>query len=40
MNRFFFIGLSIAIVAFLTSNILLLFGEKSIISKELYVSEY
>ncbi|RLJ90807.1 efflux RND transporter periplasmic adaptor subunit [Planococcus citreus] len=40
MNRFFFIGLSIAIVAFLTSNFLLLFGEKSIISKELYVSEY
>lgn len=40
MNRFFFIGLSIAIVAFITSNFLLLFGEKSIISKELYVSEY
>ncbi|MBT2581309.1 HlyD family secretion protein [Planococcus sp. ISL-109] len=40
MNRFFFVGLSIAIVAFLTSNFLLLFGEKSIISKELYVSEY
>ena len=40
MNRFFFIGLSIAVVAFLTSNFLLLFGEKSIISKELYVSEY
>ena len=40
MNRFFFVGLSIAIVAFITSNFLLLFGEKSIISKELYVSEY
>lgn len=40
MNRFFFVGLSIAITAFLTSNFLLLFGEKSIISKELYISEY
>ncbi|MBB5179431.1 HlyD family secretion protein [Planomicrobium koreense] len=40
MNKFFFIGLSIAVTAFLTANALLLFGEKSIISKNVYVSEY
>ncbi|ANU10076.1 hypothetical protein A1A1_06027 [Planococcus antarcticus DSM 14505] len=40
MNRFFFIGLSIAIIAFLTANSLLMFGEKSILSKSVYVSDY
>lgn len=40
MNRFFFIGLSIAITAFIAANALLMFGEKSIISKNVYVSEY
>lgn len=40
MNRFFFIGLSVAITAFIAANALLLFGEKSIIPKNVYVSEY
>ncbi|MGI2327706.1 efflux RND transporter periplasmic adaptor subunit [Planococcus sp. YIM B11945] len=40
MNKFFFIGLSIAITAFLAANALLLFGEKSLVAKEVYVSEY
>ncbi|MDN7226493.1 efflux RND transporter periplasmic adaptor subunit [Planococcus liqunii] len=40
MNKFFFIGLSIAITAFIAANALLMFGEKSIISKNIYVSEY
>ncbi|MDN7244730.1 efflux RND transporter periplasmic adaptor subunit [Planococcus shenhongbingii] len=40
MNRFFFIGLSVAVTAFIAANALLLFGEKSIISKNVYVSEY
>ncbi len=40
MNKFFFIGLSIAVTAFISTNALLLFGEKSIIAKNVYVSEY
>ena len=40
MNKFFFIGLSVAVIAFISANALLLFGEKSIISKNVYVSEY
>lgn len=40
MNRFFFVGLSIAVIAFLTANTLLMFGEKSILSKSVYVSDY
>lgn len=40
MNRFFFIGLSVAVIAFLTANSLLMFGEKSILSKSVYVSDY
>ncbi|MBD8013325.1 efflux RND transporter periplasmic adaptor subunit [Planococcus wigleyi] len=40
MNRFFFVGLSIAVIAFLTANTLLMFGEKSILPKSVYVGEY
>lgn len=40
MNKFFFIGLSIAITAFLAANALLMFGDKSILAKDVYVSEY
>lgn len=40
MNKFFFIGLSIAITAFLATNALLMFGDKSILAKDVYVSEY
>ncbi|MGH2316955.1 efflux RND transporter periplasmic adaptor subunit [Planococcus sp. SE5232] len=40
MNRFFFVGLSVAVIAFLTANSLLMFGEKSILSKSVYVSDY
>ncbi|MBT2570934.1 efflux RND transporter periplasmic adaptor subunit [Planococcus sp. ISL-110] len=40
MNRFFFIGLSVAVIAFLTANSLLMFGDKSILSKSVYVSDY
>ncbi|MDJ0330430.1 efflux RND transporter periplasmic adaptor subunit [Planococcus sp. S3-L1] len=40
MNKFFFVGLSVAVVAFLTANALLLFGEKSILPKSVYVSDY
>lgn len=40
MNRFFFIGLSVAVIAFLTANSLLMFGEKSILPKSVYVSDY
>ncbi|WP_298824539.1 efflux RND transporter periplasmic adaptor subunit [uncultured Planococcus sp.] len=40
MNRFFFVGLSVAVIAFLTANTLLMFGEKSILSKSVYVSDY
>lgn len=40
MNKFYFVGLSIAIVAFLTANALLMFGEKSILPKSVYVDDY
>lgn len=40
MNKFYFVGLSVAIVAFLTANALLLFGEKSILPKSVYVDDY
>ncbi|AIY06338.1 hypothetical protein Plano_2373 [Planococcus sp. PAMC 21323] len=40
LNRFYFVGLSIAVVAFLTANALLMFGEKSILPKSVYVSDY
>ena len=40
MNKFFFIGLSIAITAFLATNAILMFGEKSVLTKDVYVSEY
>ncbi len=40
MNKFFFIGLSVAVTAFISANALLMFGEKSIIDKNVYVSEY
>lgn len=40
MNKFFFIGLSVAVTAFIFANALLLFGEKSIIAKNVYISEY
>ena len=33
-------GLSIAVIAFLTANTLLMFGEKSILPKSVYVSDY
>ncbi|TWT27682.1 efflux RND transporter periplasmic adaptor subunit [Planomicrobium sp. CPCC 101110] len=39
MNRFFFIGLSIAVTAFITANFLLLFGEKSVLPKTVYIGE-
>ena len=40
MNRFFYVGLSVAVVAFLTANTLLMFGDKSILPKSVYVSDY
>lgn len=40
MNKFFYVGLSIAITAFLATNLLLMFGDKSIVSKSVYVNEY
>lgn len=40
MNKFYFVGLSVAVVAFLTANALLMFGEKSILPKSVYVNEY
>jgi len=40
LNRFYFVGLSVAVVAFLTANGLLMFGEKSILPKSVYVSNY
>ncbi|MDN7241754.1 efflux RND transporter periplasmic adaptor subunit [Planococcus sp. N028] len=39
MNRFFFIGLSIAVTAFIASNFLLLFSEKSTLPKTVYIGE-
>ncbi|RNF39993.1 efflux RND transporter periplasmic adaptor subunit [Planococcus salinus] len=40
MNKFFFIGLSIAITSFLAANAILMYGEKSVLTKTVYVSEY
>lgn len=40
MNKFFFIGLSIAITAFLAANAILMYGDKSILTKTVYVSEH
>lgn len=40
MNKYFAIGLSIAITAFLAANAILLFSEKSLVPKKLYLSEY
>lgn len=40
MNKFFYIALSIGIAAFLATNALLMFGDKSILTKDVYVSEY
>lgn len=40
LNKFFFIGLSVAISAFIAANALLMFGEKSILVKDVYISEY
>lgn len=40
MNKYFVIGLSIAISAFLATNAILLFSEKSQVPKKVYISEY
>ncbi|WP_033541590.1 hypothetical protein [Planococcus sp. CAU13] len=40
MNKFFMIGLSIAITAFIAANAILLFSDKSIVDKRVYISEY
>lgn len=40
MNKFFMIGLSVAITAFIASNAILLFSDKSIAEKKVYISEY
>ena len=40
MNKFFFIGLSIAITAFLAANAILMYGDKSVLTKSVYVSDY
>ncbi|HSO58351.1 MAG TPA: HlyD family efflux transporter periplasmic adaptor subunit [Paenisporosarcina sp.] len=40
MNKWLTIGLSIAISAFLGANAILLFSEKSVISKAVYIHEY
>lgn len=40
MNKYFIIGLSIAITAFLAVNAILLFSDKSIVPKKLYMSDY
>lgn len=40
MNKYFAIGLSIAITAFLAANAILLFSDKSIVPKKLYINEY
>nr|WP_084226106.1 hypothetical protein [Planococcus salinarum] len=40
MNKYFAIGLSIAITAFLAANAILLFSERSQVPKKLYISEY
>ncbi|WP_281863187.1 efflux RND transporter periplasmic adaptor subunit [Planomicrobium okeanokoites] len=40
MNKYFIIGLSVAITAFLAINAILLFSDKSIVPKKIYVNEY
>ncbi|QHJ70516.1 efflux RND transporter periplasmic adaptor subunit [Planococcus halotolerans] len=40
MNKYFMIGLSVAITAFLAINAILLFSEKSQVPKKLYINEY
>lgn len=40
MNKYLTIALSIAITSFLAANAILLFSDKSIVPKELYISEY
>lgn len=40
MNKFFMIGLSIAVTAFIASNAILLFSDKSLVDKKVYISEY
>ena len=40
MNKYLAIGLSIAITAFLAINAILLFSDKSLVPKKLYISEY
>ena len=40
MNKYFMIGLSVAITAFLAVNAILLFSDKSIVPKKLYINEY
>ncbi|WP_372869559.1 efflux RND transporter periplasmic adaptor subunit [Planomicrobium okeanokoites] len=40
MNKYFMIGLSVAITAFLAINAILLFSDKSIVPKKIYVNEY
>ena len=40
LNKWVTIGLSIAIAAFLGANAILLFSEKSIIPKTIYVHDY
>ncbi|WP_422123988.1 efflux RND transporter periplasmic adaptor subunit [Planococcus sp. X10-3] len=40
MNKYFAIGLSIAITAFLATNAILLFSDKSLVPKKVYISEY
>ncbi|MFD1031834.1 efflux RND transporter periplasmic adaptor subunit [Metaplanococcus flavidus] len=40
VNKYFAIGLSIAITAFLAANAILLFSDKSLVPKKVYISEY
>ncbi|RLQ86754.1 efflux RND transporter periplasmic adaptor subunit [Planomicrobium sp. Y74] len=40
MNKYFMIGLSVAITAFLAINAILLFSEKSQVPKKIYINEY
>ncbi|PSL40652.1 HlyD family secretion protein [Planomicrobium soli] len=39
MNKFFFVGLSISVTAFIAANFILLFDEKSVIPKTVYIGE-
>ena len=40
MSKFFYIGLSVAVTAFLAANAILMYGDKSVLTKTVYVSEY